>query len=119
MYFYKMKPTEEFILKQSHKNKEIIFYLSIVIEQELQEFELYLKYGIPYFYYKNKPFCYLAPNKKGYIDLGFARGFQLKLNQEVLVSKNRNTVKSLRYFQLNSVEDKVLRSVITECKLLY
>lgn len=115
-----MKPAEEYILRQSAGFQEIIYYVISVVEQELPDVELLYKWGISYFYFRKKPFCYLAPNKKkGYVDVGFARGFQLKLNQDVLVNENRNTVKSLRYFKVNTIKDNTLRSVIKEAKLLY
>jgi hypothetical protein len=95
-------------------------YVIDVVEHELPEAELLFKWGVPYFYYKKKPFCYLAPNKKrGFVDVGFARGFQLKNQQEYLVDEKRNTVKSLRYYQLDSVEDFILRAVLNEAKILY
>lgn len=115
-----MKPTEVYILKQSPHFQEILFYIIDVVEKELLDTELLFKWGVPYFYYKKKPFCYLAPNKKkGFVDIGFAKGFQLTIHQDVLVGENRNTVKSLRYYSLNSVKDKVLREVINEASLLY
>lgn len=115
-----MKPTEEYILRQSEEFQQILFYIIGVVEQELPDTELLLKWGVPYFYYKKKPFCYLAPNKKrGFVDVGFAKGFQLKFHQDVLVDENRNTVKSLRYFRIDSVEDFILRALIQEAKSLY
>jgi Domain of unknown function (DU1801) len=115
-----MKPTEVYILKQSKEFQEILFYVISVVEKELPDTELLFKWGVPYFYYKKKPFCYLAPNKKrGFVDVGFAKGFQLTIHQDVLVNENRNTVKSLRYFNIASVEDKVLREVIHHASLLY
>ena len=118
-YFCKMKPTQEYILRQSPEFQEILFYVISVVEQELPSTELLFKWGIPYFYWNKKPFCYLAPNKKkGFVDIGFAKGFQLKNNQEYLIGENRNTVKSLRYYNLDSIPDIILRNVINEAKLL-
>ncbi len=115
-----MKPAEEYILRQSQQFQEIIYYVISVIEQEIEEMELLYKWGIPYFYYQKKPFIYIAPNKaKGFVDIGFARGFQLTLHQDVLVGEKRNTIKSLRYFDLDTISDKILREVIQEAKLLY
>lgn len=115
-----MKPTEEYILRQSEEFQQILFYVIDVVEHELTDAELLLKWGVPYFYYKRKPFCYLAPNKKkGFVDVGFAKGFQLKFHQDVLVDENRNTVKSLRFFKIDSIEDEIVRSVIREAKTLY
>ncbi len=115
-----MKPSEEYILRQSSEFQEIIYYVISVIEQEMHSIELLFKWGIPYFYYEKQPFIYIAPNKsKGFVDIGFAKGFQLTLHQNFLVGENRNTVKSLRYFDLETIPDNVLREVINEAKLLY
>ena len=115
-----MKPSEEYILRQSTEFQEIIFYVCDVIEQEFPGVELLFKWGIPYFYYKKKPFIYIATNKsKGFVDIGFAKGYELKVHQDILIGENRNTIKSLRYFKIDSVKDAVLREVIQEAKLLY
>lgn len=57
--------------------------------------------------------------KKGYVDLGFARGFQLENNQNILIGEKRNTVKSLRYTSLEEINYEVLISVVNEAKTLY
>lgn len=115
-----MKPTEVYILSQPEKYQAMILHVISVVEQELGNNELLFKWGIPYVYFKKKPFCYLAPNhKKGFLDIGFAKGFELKNNQEVLVDENRNTVKSLRYYSLEEIDNEVLIAVISEAKLLY
>ena len=115
-----MKPTEAYILKQPEIYQAMMLHVISVVEQELDASELLFKWGIPYLYYKKKPFCYLAPNrKKGFLDVGFAKGFQLKRNQETLVDEKRNTVKSLRYFSIEEIDNTVLIDVISEAKLLY
>ena len=119
-YFYNMKPTEEYILTQPEKYQAIMLHLISVVGRCVPESELLFKWGIPYFYYKKKPFCYLAPNhKKAFVDLGFARGFQLKENQEFLIGENRNTIKSLRYTSIESIDNTVLQSVVKEAISLY
>ncbi|AOW10754.1 DUF1801 domain-containing protein [Flavobacterium gilvum] len=115
-----MKLTDEYIYKQPEKFKFIVLHLISVFEREIPELKLLYKWGVPYFYYKNKPFCYLAPNhKKGFVDAGFARGFQLKENQNSLVGEKRNTVKSLRYYNLEEIDNVVLLAVIREAVTLY
>jgi hypothetical protein len=42
-----------------------------------------------------------------------------KRNQDALVDENRNTVKSLRYFLIETIDNTVLIDVISESKLLY
>ena len=79
-----MKLVDEYILRQPEQYQAIILHIIAVVEKELLQSELLFKWGIPYIYYKKKPFCYLAPNhKKGFLDVGFAKGFQLKRNQEI------------------------------------
>ena len=59
-------------------------------------------------------------NKTGYItkmtEMIAAQGLS---NQYELIGENRNTVKSLRYFGLEEIDNEVLRGVITEAKTLY
>lgn len=115
-----MKPSEVYILRQPTEYQEIMLFVCDVVERLTPESELLFKWGVPYFYLKQKPFIYLAPNhKKGFVDVGFAKGFQLKANQEHLMDENRNTVKSLRYHKLEEIESAVLEAVIKEAILLY
>ena len=115
-----MKPTEEYILKQPEPYQSILLHIISVVDRLVPKATLECKYGIPYFYLNKKPFSYLAPNHKNkFVDLGFAKGFQLKKNQKYLVSENRNTVKSLRYYSLKEINNKVLEEVIKEALLLY
>jgi hypothetical protein len=115
-----MRLTDDYIFRQSEHQQSILLHLISVFEREIPELDLLFKWGIPYFYYNKKPFCYFSSNnKKGFVDAGFARGFQLKRNQEFLVSEKRNTVKSLRYYSLESINNALLQDVILEARCLY
>jgi len=116
-----MKPTELFILNQPEKYRDMMLHIVAVIEHTLPEATLEFKWNVPYFYYKRKPLCYLNISHKGhYIDIGFAKGFQLKNNQEHLNSDNgRNTVKSLRYYSLEEIDNDILIYVLLEAITLY
>lgn len=115
-----VKQTDEYIIKQPQNTQSILLHLITVIKKTIPEVELLYKYGVPYFYFKNKAFCYLAYNqKKDFVDVGFARGFQLKKNQEFLIDENRNTVKSLRYFKLEGIKNDILIQVLKEAATLY
>ena len=119
-YFCLMKPSEEYILKQPKQYQEIILFLCETVNRIVPESELLFKWGIPYIYLKKKPFIYLAPNhKKGFVDVGFAKGFQLKGHLDVLVGENRNTVKSLRYFSLSEIDSTILEELVMEASALY
>ena len=115
-----MRPTDEYILSQPEKYQAMLLHLLAVVQRAIPELELLFKWGIPFFYYRKKPFCYLAPNhKKGFVDVGFARGFQLKRNQEALIGEKRNTVKSLRYSTLENIDNLILEDVMQEALGLY
>ena len=114
-----MNPVEAYILRQPQSFQDIMLYVIKLVESELEQSELLFKWGIPYFYNKKKTFLYLAPNKKEFVDLGFARGFQLEKNLEVLIGEKRNTVKSLRYSNLEEINHEILVSVIQEAMTLY
>jgi len=115
-----MKPTDVYILKLPEEYKAMVLHVIAVVEQVLPNTELLFKWGFPYVYYKKKPFCYLYVNhKKQFLDVGFARGFQLKENQEYLIDEKRNTIKSLRYFSIESIDNEILIAVIKEAQTLY
>lgn len=115
-----MKPSEAYILKQPKQYQEIMFYVCDMVNRIVPESELLFKWGIPYFYLKKKPFIYLAPNhKKSFVDIGFAKGFQLTGHLDVLVDEKRNTVKSLRYFSLSEIDSAILEEVVKEASVLY
>ncbi|MBW4361410.1 DUF1801 domain-containing protein [Flavobacterium taihuense] len=115
-----MKITDEYIYRQPEKFRSIILHLISVFERKIPELELLFKWGIPYFYYKKTPFCYFAPNhKRGFVDAGFARGFQLVGNQDYLIGEKRNTVKSLRYYNLEDIDNAILENIIREAATLY
>lgn len=116
-----MKPTEIYILNQPEKYRAILMHLVLIIEKTVPKVTLEYKWGIPYFYYKKKPLCYLnASHKKKFVDVGFAKGFQLKNNLEYLIADNgRNTIKSLRYKSIHDINYDILISVLHEALTLY
>jgi len=115
-----MKLTDEYIFRQPEKYQAILLHLISVFKREIPDLEMHFKWGMPYLYYKKRMFCYLISNsKRGFVDAGFARGFQLKKNQDCLVDEKRNTVKSLRYSDLEEIDNAVLEDVIKEAASLY
>jgi hypothetical protein len=115
-----MKLTDEYIYRQPENHQMILMHLISVFKREIPDLEMLFKWGMPYLYYKKRMFCYLISNsKKGFVDAGFARGFQLIGNQNYLVGEKRNTVKSLRYYNLEDIDNAVLENVIREAVALY
>lgn len=115
-----MKPAELYILNQPKQYQEIIYYVCSVIEQEFPELEMLFKWKIPFYYDGKKPFCYInVSHKKKFVDVAFFYGNQLTKHTTYLNSEGRTQIKSLRYFDLETFPDKILREVIQEAKLLY
>lgn len=111
-----MKPQDLYILNQPEKYRDILLHVLAVVEKVVPEAILEYKWKIPFFYLDKKPFCYLnASHKKQFVDLAFMKGFELKKNQQHLVADNgRSMVKSLRYSNLEDIDNEILISVLTE-----
>lgn len=116
-----MKPQDLYILNQPEKYRDILFHVVAVVEQVVPEATLEYKWKIPFFYLGKKPFCYLnASHKKQFVDVAFMKGFELKKNQQHLVADNgRSIVKSLRYSNLEEIDNEILISVLKEALLFY
>lgn len=59
-----MKPAEAYILNQPEPLKSMLMHLQILIENNFPEVDLQFKWKIPFYYLKDKPFCYLNASKK-------------------------------------------------------
>jgi len=110
-----LKPAEGYILNQQEPFKSILLQLQILIEAAVPDLELQYKWKIPYFYYKNKPFCYLNATKK-YVDVGFRYHAKLKDFDSYFISENRKMFKSLRYFSVEEINPEILISVLLALK---
>ncbi|MEM0541043.1 DUF1801 domain-containing protein [Flavobacterium sp. j3] len=115
-----VKPQDLYILNQPEKYRDILLHVLAVVEQVVPEATLEYKWKIPFFYLDKKPFCYLnASHKKQFVDVAFMKGFELKENQQHLVADNgRSMVKSLRYSNLEEIDNEILISVLKEASKL-
>ena len=59
-----MKQLDDFYLKQEELIKEIFLALKEIILKQDQDITHVLKYGMPFFCYRGKMFCYLWIHKK-------------------------------------------------------
>lgn len=115
-----MQPAHDYVMRQPEPFRALLMHCMATIEAVIPAVELRYRYAIPFYYYHDKPFCYLnARHKKGYVDLGFYRGYQLKSHQEVLVGTNRTMVKSLQFTTIESLNQTVLEALLLEAKALY
>ena len=115
-----MKPAELYILNQPEPYRSILLHVQAVIEHTIPEIKLQFKFKIPFYYYNSKPFVYLnATHKRGYVDVAFIKGYQLKLHQDCLDGEARTLVKSLHYQSLEVIDNDVLVALLQEQKGLY
>jgi hypothetical protein len=108
-----VNPAAQYILNQHEPYRTILLQLQSLIAHAAPESTLKYRYRLPFYYLKGKPFCYLNCSK-GFVDLGFMRGSWLQGNAEVLISKDRKVVKSLRYRTVEEIDVEVLLEVLQE-----
>jgi len=108
-----MNPAEEYILNQSEPFRSMLLHLQAVIETTVPEAVLKYKYRIPFYYINGKPFCYLN-QAKDYIDVGFWHAAHLRMHVALMHSAGRKVVKSLRYKNLEAIDNKILIAILKE-----
>lgn len=110
-----MKPAEEHILRQPEPYKSILLHLQVLIETNFPDVELQYKWKIPVYYLYGHQLCYINSSiKKGYVDVGFWAKNILQEFDEFLISEGRTVVKSLRYFKIDDINEKILLQIIKE-----
>lgn len=113
-----MNPADKYILQQDQPWQDLMIQLKGLIERQLPEAQLRYRHGIPFYYLKTRPFCYLLATKK-YVDLGIVRGSLLTNNTDHLEKGKRSTVRSLRYKKPENLDVEVLETVLKEAAGLY
>lgn len=106
-----MHPAEHYILNQRFPYKTILLQLQSVIKSVVPQAELFYKWKIPFYYYQDKPLCFLNQSKN-YVDFGFWHHEQMDQYTEFFVSTNRKTVRSLRYQSIEDINDEILIYVL-------
>jgi len=108
-----MNPAENYILEQPEPFRSILLHLQVTIENTVPEIDLLYKYKIPFYYIEKKPFCYLN-HTKGYVDLGFWNAAHLSRHVELMISKDRKYMRSLRYYTMEDIDQRVLEEVLID-----
>lgn len=96
-----MKEADDFYEKQEDSIREVFFALREIILQQDKDITNVLKYGMPFFCYKGKMFCYLWTHKKlkqPYIAIVEGKYFE----ESFLIQENRSRMKIML---LDSNED--------------
>lgn len=101
---------EEFYEKQTEPNKSCFLALRGLILNFSPDIQELVKYGLPFYYYKKKPFCYIWKDKKTnepYI--GMHKGFLIE--HPSLIKGNRTRIKILPVPPLEDISKTTLYDV--------
>jgi len=110
-----MNPAEAYILNQPEPYRSILIHVQVIMEHTIPEAELKYKWKIPCFYVGKRPICYLnASHKNHFVDVAFWHSSYITKYTEHLVGEKRKVVKSLRYKELEDVNDTVLIAVLNQ-----
>ncbi len=121
-----MNPAEDFILKKDEPYVSIMLYVRQILFKTLSEIDERYKYRLPFYYYKNRPFCYFniaksnsEISKKGqFVDVCFMKGHQMQ-NKNLIAGNDRKLVKSIPYFSLEEVNPQILQGIVLEASNFY
>ena len=102
-----MKQLDDFYLNQEEPIKGIFLALKEIILNQDKDITNVLKYGMPFFCYKGKMFCYLwiyKKNKQSYIGIVEGKHF----DEPFLIQEKRSRMKIM---MLNTEEDLPLEQI--------
>ncbi|WP_167342194.1 DUF1801 domain-containing protein [Nonlabens sp. SY33080] len=114
-----MNPAEDYIYKAPEPFNHIMMDLHVLISSNFPDAVLKYKWSLPFYYLKgNIMFCYINFRKK-YVDLGLAYGSELSNKHNKLVAgEGRKRMRSLRYFSMDDMDNKVLLETLIELQNL-
>ncbi len=121
-----MQPAEKFIIEQNEPYISIMLYVRQILFKTLSNIDERFKYRLPFYYYKNKPFCYFniaksntEVRRKGqFVDVCFIKGNQMT-HQSLVGGNDRKMVKSIPFFTLEEVNPILLENVFNEAKQFF
>jgi hypothetical protein len=113
-----LTPLENFYLKQPEPNRSCMLSLRDLILRFDSDITQEWKYGLPFFYYKGKMFCYLWMNKKTKIPyIGIVKG--LLLQHPELLQEKRAKMKVLPVDPSADIPVEKIISILNDCRALY
>lgn len=111
-----LNPLENYFLKQPEPHQSCMLFLrKWLIEQGLEE---HYKYTTAFYYFNNKPFCYMSVRAKdAQLYLGFVKGYLIKHPQ--LEKEGRKQIKVVYIDPQKDLSVKTLSEIIKLAKKLY
>ena len=109
---------DQFFLNREEPLKSYFLALRSIVLKFDDQLDERLSYGVPFYYYKNKPFCYFWKDKKSnepYI--GMARGHLL--NHKMLYQGDRKKMKVIPLALDKDIPIKLIYEIFEEAQRLY
>ena len=110
---------EAYYLKQKEPEKSCLLALrSILLSFDTEHMSEEWKYGLPFLYYKKKPYCYFwkdPKSKQPYI--GYSKGFRFSPPQ--LIKGNRTRIKILPIDTNSDIPIETLRELFELSRIHY
>ena len=113
-----MRETDDYFLKQEEPAKSCLLFLRHYILTYKAEISEGWRYGMPFYFYKGKRFCYLWVQKKSRVPyVGIVDG--KLLHHPELIQEGRSRMKILLIDPQKDVPLKTLRTVLDASLKLY
>ncbi|MBL7718340.1 MAG: DUF1801 domain-containing protein [Flavipsychrobacter sp.] len=113
-----MRETDDFYQKLEEPNKSCFMALRDIIRMQDNDITHELKYGMPFFCYKGKMFCYLWTHKKtGQPYIGIVEGKHF--DQPFLIQEKRSRMKVMMLDAEKNLPVKRIRGIIKQALDLY
>jgi hypothetical protein len=113
-----LKNLDNFYASQEEPLKSCLFALSEIILKQDEHVTTALKYGMPFFMYKRKIFCYLWIDKKLKVPyLGIVEGELV--NHQLLIKGKRARMKTIQFNANKNLPIKTINSILKQALGLY
>ena len=113
-----MKATDKFFLKHPEPGKAVLLAMREIILQQDKAITSVIKYGMPFFCYKGKMFCYLWVQKKsGKPYLGIVEG--KRIEHPALIMEKRSRMKIMLFEPDEDLPVNTIQPVLKQALELY
>lgn len=110
---HKNKSHHIYFSKFDHEIQSCMLAIDQFIEFEFPQIVPLIKYGVPFYTYKNKNVCYLNFSPKTYkMYLGFIYG--KFIDHDALISENRKLIKILPIDPKSDIDVSAIKTIIQE-----
>ena len=113
-----MKPVDHFYLNKEEPIKSCLQALRSIIFGYSNDITEHFKYGLPFFYFKNKPFCYLWIDKKtSHPYIGIVKG--IFIDHPMLDQGNRKKIKVMNIDPNADIPVEIIHEIFDEAVTFY